>query len=604
MPLSHGSITMSTGFRARATIGPVVAAALGMELMLRRRDAGTTVRADSAPACARRTAPPRSVKAITPVSGARDCRSLAPGEAELPRFTRNQVAQRNGQDGRPVWVTLGSYVYDVTAYTSEHPGGRARLLQAAGGPVEPWWHHWAAHWSSAQLPRLLQRMRIGCVADDEADSGGCCDDDADGASRGDSEAAGSVCGDDEATKRESAAAAEGAAMWADEPQRSPALLLIRRRPMSSHTIPSAMAIDYLTRTPDFFVRNHAPVPRLDAKHHAVAVGAQAWSVEQLRTAFPQLRVVSTLQCTGNRAQQMVREAKRRGDAGRFDGGTFETIGVGMLGCAVWEGPRLRDVLLRAYPWLDGLSSVQLRELHCVMEGVDGYETSVPLGLAMDETRDALVALRMNGEELPADHGAPARVLMPGVAGARNVKWVRSIRVASAESDAPWTQHYYRAPCPAAERGSRAIQLLPLQSLILDPVEGELVPFARVVEVRGVAWGGGEGSRVARVEVSADGGNEWAEATLLRDEAPHDDSSPSREWGWVRWVAKARMPPLQAGSASVAAQQLELRCRAVNEAGEEQPEDTRGPLKSGYLFNGHHRVAVRVPWRRDGVQVPW
>lgn len=70
--------------------------------------------------------------------------------------------------------------------------------------------------------------------------------------------------------------------------------------------------------------------------------------------------------------------------------------------------------------------------------------SIPLAWAQDPRRDVILTFKMNGEALPADHGAPLRCLVPGVAGARSVKWVNKLIVASEESQSHWQQNDYKA----------------------------------------------------------------------------------------------------------------------------------------------------------------
>ena len=60
-----------------------------------------------------------------------------------------------------------------------------------------------------------------------------------------------------------------------------------------------------------------------------------------------------------------------------------------------------------------------------IEGVP-YEASIPAATAFDPRKDVLLAFEMNGEPLPMDHGYPIRVIVPGIVGARNVKWLRKI----------------------------------------------------------------------------------------------------------------------------------------------------------------------------------
>jgi sulfite oxidase len=65
---------------------------------------------------------------------------------------------------------------------------------------------------------------------------------------------------------------------------------------------------------------------------------------------------------------------------------------------------------------------------------------------MDRDSDCLLATEMNGEPLPPDHGFPTRIVLPGIIGARNVKWVTSITVRRGEGDSPWQTKYVNPLC--------------------------------------------------------------------------------------------------------------------------------------------------------------
>lgn len=126
-------------------------------------------------------------------------------------------------------------------------------------------------------------------------------------------------------------------------------------------------------------------------------------------------------------------------------------------------------------------------------------------------------VQMNGEPLPRDHGSPVRVLVPGSIGARSVKWVNSVRVSPDEAEACWNSVYYKGgdgayvetcfcgTCARAEHththmpDRTSLTQMPIQSLILSPVQGQRVA-GHSVRVQGIAWGGGSGNAIERVEV--------------------------------------------------------------------------------------------------------
>merc|ERR1719220_2972576 len=75
--------------------------------------------------------------------------------------------------------------------------------------------------------------------------------------------------------------------------------------------------------------------------------------------------------------------------------------------------------------------------HLVCYGMDDMQASVPIETALSPFRDVLLAYEMNGEPLPAEHGFPVRLVVPGVVGVRNVKWVGRITTSMEEAQGPW-----------------------------------------------------------------------------------------------------------------------------------------------------------------------
>ena len=140
---------------------------------------------------------------------------------------------------------------------------------------------------------------------------------------------------------------------------------------------------------------------------------------------------------------------------------------------------------------------------------------------------------MNGEPLPAVHGAPLRVVVPGYIGARSVKWLEQIELRSR----PWQGYFqhvvYRllpedgTPAPGA---GMPLGLIALNADVLSPADGETVAAGTVV-VRGYAFAGGE-RHVARVDVSLDAGATWSQAELLEDLGP---------WAWRHWRIALDLP---------------------------------------------------------------
>eukprot|EP00931_Biecheleriopsis_adriatica_P119103 TRINITY_DN94375_c0_g1_i1.p1 TRINITY_DN94375_c0_g1~~TRINITY_DN94375_c0_g1_i1.p1 ORF type:complete len:286 (-),score=41.93 TRINITY_DN94375_c0_g1_i1:38-871(-) len=264
----------------------------------------------------------------------------------------------------------------------------------------------------------------------------------------------------------------------------------------------------------------------------------------------------------------------------------------MLGNGAWTGVRLDDVLRELMPQLKDMSRDQIAGLHVSFKGLDGYYTSVPLGLVLDSKSDCMLAFKMNGEELTPDHGFPVRALLPGIAGARNVKWLSDVSVIkTSDRDSPWTVHFYRDCPPGSERSP--VNELPMNSVILSPEPGAwLDARAQWLEVQGVAYPGGTQRRITKVELSTDRGQTWQEARCLFSELPRDDSKGPPK-SWIRFEATVSLPPAGTGAMgsgrSAGAPLTEVWCRAFDDTGKVQPQTS--PPHGGYKFNGYHRVPI-------------
>jgi DMSO/TMAO reductase YedYZ molybdopterin-dependent catalytic subunit len=178
--------------------------------------------------------------------------------------------------------------------------------------------------------------------------------------------------------------------------------------------------------------------------------------------------------------------------------------------------------------------------------------------------DVLLAYAMNGDDLPPEHGAPLRVIVPGWYGMASVKWLARLTVLERGFDGFFqTKRYVVGNKPLREMAPRA--------LIASPRDGDRLA-ARPFVMRGYAWSGR--GDLARVEISVDGGRSWGDAAL------GDALSP---YAWRPW--HAAISPHESG-------QLVLLARAVTADGKRQPlEEVRGAL--GYANNAVRPVRVAV-----------
>ncbi|MEY3019507.1 MAG: hypothetical protein RLZZ272_491, partial [Actinomycetota bacterium] len=226
------------------------------------------------------------------------------------------------------------------------------------------------------------------------------------------------------------------------------------------------------------------------------------------------------------------------------------VGGGLIGTARWTGVPLTRVLELAGPRPD---AEQL-----VGRSVDGWTAGFPLAV-LDDGREALVAVGMQGEPLSPRHGAPARLVVPGLYGyVSATKWLTELELTGWESfDAYWVPRGWAKEAPIKP-----------SSRIDVPRDGASVP-AGEVEVAGVAWAPTGG--VHAVEVRIDDGP-WRGATL---------ASPLSAATWVQWRLRV---PLAVGTRV-------LTVRVIDAAGRPQPAGPVPVLPDGAEGNHQRRLLV-------------
>lgn len=225
------------------------------------------------------------------------------------------------------------------------------------------------------------------------------------------------------------------------------------------------------------------------------------------------------------------------------------VGGGLVGNAAWFGVPLARVLERA--------GVQPSGTQIVGRSVDGFTVSFPTEIALDG-RDAMIAVGMNGEPLPARHGFPARLIVPGLYGyVSATKWLQDIELVTDDFDAYWIPRGWAKEGP-----------IKTQSRIDVPTDRTQVQ-AGTVALAGVAWAPTRG--IERVEVQVDEA-EWVEAEL----AEALNVTTWRQWVY-RWEASA-------GSHRV-------KVRATDAEGEVQTDELAPPRPDG--ATGLHTITVEV-----------
>ncbi len=227
------------------------------------------------------------------------------------------------------------------------------------------------------------------------------------------------------------------------------------------------------------------------------------------------------------------------------------VGGNLVGNTLWTGVKLKEVLANA-GIKDGATQI-------VGRSVDGFTVGFPTSWALDPSREPMIAVGMNGKPLPAAHGYPARLIVPGLYGyVSATKWLAQIELTTWEAfNAYWINLGWSKTGPILT-----------QSRIDLPAYGSRLPVGPV-QVAGLAWAPDRG--VSRVEVSIDGGD-WQQAVMSR--------AISRAT-WVQW---SLLWQATAGDHTI-------EVRATDGTGDVQTADRTPPAPDG--ARGHDRVEVSV-----------
>ena len=226
------------------------------------------------------------------------------------------------------------------------------------------------------------------------------------------------------------------------------------------------------------------------------------------------------------------------------------IGGDLISNAIWKGVPLKIILERA--------GIRPGATKLVLRGRDGYSDSFPLRAALLD--GTILAYEMNGKPLERQHGFPARVLVMGIYGIKNVKWLAELEVVDYDYKGYWQR-----------RGWTDTGSYKTFSRIDVPTPGAALKRGERIWIAGVAFAGDRGIKV--VEVSVDGGQAWQPARVKPAMGDHT---------WVLWAFE--WTPVASGMAT-------LKVRAVDGTGAVQPAGPKPPLPDG--VEGLHSISVKV-----------
>jgi DMSO/TMAO reductase YedYZ molybdopterin-dependent catalytic subunit len=335
-------------------------------------------------------------------------------------------------------------------------------------------------------------------------------------------------------------------------------------PENSET-PLDVLCSWVTPTRLFFVRNHFEVPVVDPEWWRLTLDGcvkqpASFTLKDLE-ARPQKTVFTTVECAGNGRSYL--QPPQHGVQWR----------AGAIAHAEWTGVPLHTLLKEA-----GLSP---DAVEIVFTGADvgkeadqpepaAFARSVPLAKALHP--DTLLALRMNGERLTGEHGAPVRLLVPGWYGVASVKWLTRMEAVREPFRGYYQTKKYTVKRQTAHGvETQIVQSMAVKSEIIRPWEDETLGVGSH-RIFGVAWAGEEA--VKKVEVSADGGQTWGEAALLSLQAPYS-------WSLWEYFWEAARPG-----------EYQLLARATSASGKVQPM-AHDPLLGGYMIHFVRPRAVQV-----------
>ncbi|MGH8094603.1 MAG: sulfite oxidase [Chthoniobacterales bacterium] len=353
-------------------------------------------------------------------------------------------------------------------------------------------------------------------------------------------------------------------------------MIIREKEPANLEMPFGTLDGPITPNDKFYVRSHFPVPPIDLASWRLQIeGAVERPLElsyQDLLDHPLTTVPATMECAGNSRIFLLPKVK---------GVQWE---MGAVGNAEWTGVSLGELLREAR------CAPQACEV--ILEGADSgaiaepprpagkicYARSLSLGKAL---RDVLLALRMNGEPLSPAHGFPLRAIVPGWYGMAAVKWLHRIIV----TERPFHGYYQTVDYTFWERGAGGAGIVPITEMLVKaaiarPGSHEMIAAGVNYRVRGAAWT--SDAEIVRVEISANDGQTWMEASLGENPSPNS---------WRLWHYDWPVPG--------APGPCRLLARATDSRGRTQSME-RDPDRGSYMINHCLPVEVEIVTQASGL----
>jgi DMSO/TMAO reductase YedYZ molybdopterin-dependent catalytic subunit len=317
----------------------------------------------------------------------------------------------------------------------------------------------------------------------------------------------------------------------------------------------------VTPTELFYRIDITPViPNIDAETWTLSVKGlvdtpSEINYEQLR-AMPSVEQSATLSCISNK------------------------IGGDLISNAMWKGVPLKSLLDQA--------GIRPGAEYIVFRCFDGYDVGIPLEKGFED--GTILAYEMNGATLNAAHGFPVRAIVPDIYGMMNAKWITEIEIVDYVYEGFWQRKGWsntavvntlsstvvpgNAPLRTRFRG-----FLPAGASITSSNNNNTSSTSpgRRASVGGIAFAGTRG--VSKVQVSIDNGVTWIDASI---------KEPLSPYSWVLWAAELSLPN---GGSQQQQQNVRLRVRATDKAGNVQTSEIREPFPDG--STGYHIINIEA-----------
>ncbi len=311
-----------------------------------------------------------------------------------------------------------------------------------------------------------------------------------------------------------------------------------------------------------FERHHAGVAQIDPTRyrlliHGLADRATVFTLDDLKR-FPSVTRVHFVECAGN-GRAGYRAPKRELTPQLIDG---------MTSNSEWTGVPLATLLREI--------GAQSTAKWVLAEGGDAsvLSRSVPMGKALN---DALIAYAQNGEPLRPANGYPVRLLLPGYEGNMCIKWLRRLELIAEPNMSRDETAKYTDPLPDGTARQFSFEM-DVKSTITAPTYPARIADRGWLPITGLAWSGR--GRIARVDVSTDGGRTWTEAELHGPALPKAHTRFQLMWQWDGRPAT-------------------LMSRAVDETGALQPTRAEFRAKRGPGTDYHYNHIRAWTVDRDG-----